>query len=586
MRIDELRIYSGCLEQGLDFKNYFLNIDKNLLVKNIYPTKARQAIRQSDSILQKITKLKDFDLVISIISHNKEIPILLVEYSTAVPTDDHKMQRSDVYFWASVFKIPVLKISPLTKNSFGKHGGGDKITLTQELNLTLIQKAVVYFIDWQSDTNSGLMTHKEKLSCIDENKQLQDILANIMQKCKELENFSEIYELLWQEQMVYFSDKALQDLKNNFVDSTRFQRIENEIIVKINRFGHAMDPDRGILYFLSQLFGLESVTTKFIIQRQNFEGKESYKTLFDGLSNNIKTKLYELIEQPFDDKLALKLFKAITGIEFKTQKQDEKHYIVLDDDLSNFLQTYTSITYKSIFLNSHRLQFCDYHHNIICELSWNANLVKDYLRNLYTSIYTPLPLSALSFESAKEDIITYASVELLKRAGCKILATSYPDAQGDKAILIGQGRITKRIYLDIIATNTLNQTQAKPLKIMVFLQENKEKHSNLKDDEIKLLDLKQHHLNSLNVLLQKLAFHHSISSDEVYLGLGAKYAKDSAFFNVDYVFAFDICQNQSQTLIQWNIAVINFDLCDIFKPLLNSENKLQGVMAMDLIYKS
>ena len=253
MRIDELRIYSGCLEQGLDFKNYFLNIDKNLLVKNIYPTKARQAIRQSDSILQKITKLKDFDLVISIISHNKEIPILLVEYSTAVPTDDHKMQRSDVYFWASVFKIPVLKISPLTKNSFGKHGGGDKITLTQELNLTLIQKAVVYFIDWQSDTNSGLMTHKEKLSCIDENKQLQDILANIMQKCKELENFSEIYELLWQEQMVYFSDKALQDLKNNFVDSTRFQRIENEIIVQINRFGHAMDPDRGILYFLSQL---------------------------------------------------------------------------------------------------------------------------------------------------------------------------------------------------------------------------------------------------------------------------------------------------------------------------------------------
>ena len=72
----------------------------------------------------------------------------------------------------------------------------------------------------------------------------------------------------------------------------------------------------------------------------------------------------------------------------------------------------------------------------------------------------------------------------------------------------------------------------------------------------------------------------------IYLGLGAKYAKDSVFFNVDYVFAFDICQNQSQTLIKWNIAVINFDLCDIFKPLLNSENKLQGVMAIDLIYKS
>mgnify|MGYP004422529511 CR=1 FL=1 len=42
MKIDEIRIYSGCLEQGLDFKSYLLEIDKNLIIKNIYPTKNRE----------------------------------------------------------------------------------------------------------------------------------------------------------------------------------------------------------------------------------------------------------------------------------------------------------------------------------------------------------------------------------------------------------------------------------------------------------------------------------------------------------------------------------------------------------------
>ena len=582
MQIDELRIYSGCLEQGLDFKSYFLGLDKDLLIKNIYPTKSRQEVSKTNSILQKITKFKDFDIIISLISQGKEIPILLVEYSTAVPTDDHKMQRSDVYFYASIFKIPVLKISPLSKNSFGKHGGGDKISLSQELNLTLHQKAVVYFIDWKSNNNSILITHKERLSCIAENEQLRDILANLFNKCKKFTDFNAVYASLLQEQIELYGIKDLQSLKKIFVDSTRFQRIEDKVIVKINRFGHAMDPDRGILYFVSQLFGLKNVITKFIIKRERMQGKESYKTLFDGLSSNIQLKLVELIaKQPFDENLALEIFATATGIGLNFTKIDSHRYEINDNELETFLHTYTSISFKSIFLNSHKLWLCDYNNNLICEILWNADIIKDYLKSLNTSIYTPLSLSALSFESTKEDLITYASIKLLKKAGCEILAVSYPDAQGDKAILIGQGRTTKRIYLDIIATNS-----TKPLKIAVLLQENKERYLNLKEDEIKLLDLRQNHFNSLDILLKKLAFKQGITRDDIYLGLGAKWSKNATLFNVDYIFAFDISSNTAQTIISWNIAVINFDLCDIFKPLLNSNNKLQGELVLDLIYKA
>lgn len=585
MIIDELRIYAGCLEQGLDFREYFVSIDKNLHIKNIYPTKSKGAILETDSILQKITKLKDFDIAISVVSQGKEIPILMVEYSTAVPTDDHKMQRSDVYFWASIFQIPVLKISPLAKESFGNHGGGDKITLLQEVSLTLKQKAVVYFIDWKSDKNAQLITNDKRLSCIAHSFEIHSILANIIDKVKKYADFTQVYENLLCEQVKHFSDKDLQNLQNTFVDSSRFQRIDKKVFVKINRFGHAMDPDRGILFFISQLFGLENIITKIIVQRERMEGKESYKTLFDGLSQNIQTKISPLLLKPFSEKTALDIFKIATGITLNFTKITPKRYKILDNDLKDFLQTYKSIVYKSIFLNSCKLQLCDYNHNVICEIEWSDKIIKDYLSSLKTDIKTPLKLYPLSSREAKEDIITYASVKLLEKIGCKILALSYPDAQGDKAVLIGQGRATKRIYLDIIATIS-NAKQIKPFKIFVLLQENKAKYADLKDDENKLLDLKNNHLDSLEVLLEKLDFTHALSKNDMYLGLGSKCSKKSMLLSVDYIFAFDIQSTDTQTIISWNIAVINFDLCDIFKPLLNTQNKLQGKIVLDLVHKS
>ena len=587
MKIDEIRIYSGCLEQGLDFKNYFLEIDKNLLIKNIYPTKNRGTILESDSILQKITKLKDFDIAITIISRKQEIPILMVEYSTASTTDDHKMQRSDVYFWASLFKIPVLKISPLYKDSFENHGGGNKITLLQEINLTLKQEAIVYFIDWKINNSLQLIANEKRLSCISYNKDLHNILKNILEKLEKHTDFGMVYKNLLREQMKYFDISELKNLKNNFVNSTRFQKIQEKIIVKINRFGHAMDPDRGILFFMNQLFGLENVITKFVVKRQNKIGRESYNALFDGLSENIKKQLNNLISKTFDEELVLEIFKVATGIKLDFNRIDSKSYKVLDNDLINFLKTYKSMSYKSIFINSCKLLLCDYNNNIICEIIWNHEIIKNYLKSLNTGISFPINLYPISLNTAKEDIITYASILLLNKIGCKILAVSYPDAQGDKPILVGHGRNTNRIYIDIIASiERKNYKESKRFKIFVFLQENKEKYISLKEDERKLLGLKNDHLNCIDILLKKLDFKHNFLKDDIYLGLGSKYTKNSMFLNVDYIFAFDIESNKINTIISWNIAIINFDLCDIFEPLINSENKLQGKILLDLIYKS
>lgn len=244
----EIRVYAECLEQGLDFKEYLHNINSSFNIKNIYPTKARGNITTKDSILQKITKLKDFDVIITIVSHNQETPILLVEYSTAVPTDDHKMQRSDVYFYSSLFKIPVLKISPHSKGLSNNHGGGDKITLIREQNLTLKINALVYFIEWESE-NDLLLTNPKRNSCIRYNTKIENILKNILSKHLNSTALN-FYDELLSENMQYFDEKHLAELKASFSNSTRFQKENEKLIVKINRFGHAMDPDRGILFLL------------------------------------------------------------------------------------------------------------------------------------------------------------------------------------------------------------------------------------------------------------------------------------------------------------------------------------------------
>lgn len=582
MKISEIRIYAECLEQGLDFKEYFLTIDKNCSIKNIYPTKARGNIANTHSILEKITRLKDFDLIITCIIESQEIPVLLVEYSTAVPTDDHKMQRSDVYFFASMFKIPVLKISPFSKGSNTSHGGGDKISFLQEINIALQDNGIVYFIDWK-DQNTILLTQEYRLSCIPYNKDIEDILRNIVIKIKKHKSFKSAYEELLQEhKKQFFNKQEIENLKKIFVNSTRFQRNRNEITIKVNRLGHAMDPDRGILYFCSMLFGRQNNTTKIIIHRESKVGKESYKALFCGLSKNILEKLHILIEaKTMDSQKALEIFTTATGITLEFDKIDSIHYTISDKNLIKFLQTYSSITYKSIFFTTTRLKLCDYKHKVLCEISWNYRIVQQYLQSLHaTSHNMPLILTPLSCANAKEDIITYASCLLLQKIGAKILSVSYPAAQGDRAIIIGQGRTTKRIYLDIIAYTDSQ-------KVFVLLQENKERYNDLQEDAKKLNDIKTRYTPELHTLLQKLHFIESTKSN-IMLGLGAKYPKKTRYLDVDYIFSFDISSHllESKTIIFYTIAIINLDVMDTFKPLINKDNKLQGEIELELIYKA
>lgn len=132
MKIQKMRVYCEVYEQGLETKDYLISVlqEKEIVcdIDIIYTKKVRGEFLPNESIVTRIRKIKDIDIMVTVLSEGKEIPIVLIEYSTAVPTDDHIMQRSDVVYWSAKFKVPSLKISPLNKGMANEHGGGDKIT--------------------------------------------------------------------------------------------------------------------------------------------------------------------------------------------------------------------------------------------------------------------------------------------------------------------------------------------------------------------------------------------------------------------------------------------------------------------------
>ena len=93
MKADKIRIYAQVLEQGLDFKSYIEKASFKGEITIAYAKKAAPRPDPSDSLVRRLRRLKDIDVLITAEGSGKEYPLLMVEYSTAVPADDHRMQR-------------------------------------------------------------------------------------------------------------------------------------------------------------------------------------------------------------------------------------------------------------------------------------------------------------------------------------------------------------------------------------------------------------------------------------------------------------------------------------------------------------
>jgi len=591
MIIKEIRIYAEVLEQGLDFKGYLEDILKRqniqALIKNIYSKKCRSRIfSNSDSLVERLRKVKDIDVLISAINGtDEEYPLLIVEYSTAVPTDDHRMQRSDVYFWGALLKVPVLKISPKDKHMDMKFGGGSKLSNEHEEFVAYNSGGFLKAVEWEVDERGALITKDACLSCISENDSIRKFLASVISQFIGAQNFSDImFGLRSNEPKGAVTIKTIKSL---FSNSSRFSYIENtgEMTIKINRFGHAMDPDRGVLYFWNQLISASKVITEFQMERTSTDKKGGYESLFDGLAN--KNRLVEkakncLEKDSMSGREALQLF--IDALNFSglidSNAVSGDSYLIQDQILERYL---TSNAYgnscKFIFWLSHKIILTDKKRNLLFTINWNFDIAQKCLSKCNIGLnYKPLMINILKNNDLNEDLVTYSSVELYKKLRCHLLAVSYPGAQGDRCLLETEnGRKNKRIYIDIIATKDNS----------VFLEEAKDELSKSKKDIAKLIDISGKNPEQFQWLK---TFVDTYDPDmganfDVRISIGAKKPQTQIHLHqpVDYIVLFWIDDKASPINVRYEIFLCNLSLVDFFKPL-STDNKLLGCLQLPPIY--
>lgn len=346
-----------------------------------------------------------------------------------------------------------------------------------------------------------------------------------------------------------------------------------------------MDPDRGVLYYANMMVGVENTITEFQVNRpDNPAARGGYNVLFDALArkNELLRYVTNIIRNKgnvFTDENALHVFTCGLNIDtaIRFEKTSDHNYIIRDDVLKRFLLTHTSIVAKTIFFLSTELRLTDKNRNVICTVRWNKAPIIEYLDSVNTSNRTPIRIKSLTIEGAKEDIITFASVELYKKLNYDLLAVSYPGAQGDRCILTGSGRTVLRTYVDIIAYKT------KEDGIQVFLEECKESFSRSQTDVDKLNKIVSGHeeREGLKMLFRKTISRDSIS--DLYISVAAKKVPSLPRFIVDYIFMFDLSSDRQYTYIDYTVALVNTTLVTEFNPLANN-GRLIGRLKINRLY--
>ncbi len=593
MKIEQIRVYAEVLEQGIDFKEYIEGSGIKCPIINIYSRKARGEISETDSIVTRIRKSKDVDVLITAISDNQEYPLLMVEYSTAVPTDDHIMQRSDVYYWGAIYRVPVMKIYPLKKGMDQDFGGGDKIKPEDEMLISKRFGAIFYPIFWNTIKNTDVLETKESaLSCIYKNAEIQEKINCIIKSFRASKSHNDFYISLFSKYdkkiaaaawLEFCNKRTPKDLISN---STRFLWQENNLKVKINRFGHAMDPDRGVLFFANMLLGSKNVTSEIQINRSSsYNARGGYKSLFDKApqENEMREYVEHIINSQnniMTEKNALHIITSVWGLPSDLiEKTSDSNYFISDEKLYDFLMHHSSMSVKSIFFLSTTLILSNQAREPICTIKWNDTSINKYVNNLYVCNYAATNIERLSLSSAKEDVVTFCSVELYKKLKFDLLAVSYPGAQGDRCVLTGSGRNVLRTYIDIIACGTDDNG------ITVYLEECKDNIAYSQKDAVKLNEFitNPEKMKGLEKLYYKIT--NKKEKFDISIGIGAKSSPTARALNVDYIFMFDIDDTTTdKTIVRYNIAIIDTKLINKFSPLINKNGKFVGELCYPKIY--
>ncbi|MCA6070509.1 MAG: hypothetical protein LE180_05340 [Endomicrobium sp.] len=483
-----IRIYYESLEQAEHYIKPIVKKTVNNDFEIILCKRPKKNTELNDGAISAILTMVTPDVLITGTSYGKEYPLVLIEFSEAVSTEDHELQRTYGAVAAYLSGAYYLKLSGEKQSE--KEFGGAKYNpystpkiFIDEVNY---EGYVIAFWETQKDNQFTLKRDPRYPSCPPVIEILTATLQSAIRAFVKSDKdwfVKSLNELKKEESYKKYRanvDKAdgAKELLNTWknrrdtnLNKVRYFVKDKFVAAKINRFSHAMDPDRGILIFISSLFSQKmSVFGIYALVRPH--GSYLVKkdmTSVDTMRKKLKIVL-EMDRQGLPNWLIEELNKVIKSVKYL---DEQINFQPIWEKYKNELLKNKVVMTLAYFLDGIYLN-----HNGVC-IKWdkrallnsnNGNFLEALSENFGFSNYTSPTNITEVVDEVDEDEITYSIVhKVLIPNGFKIVSVSYPGSQGGGAILPKPelGKAQPREYPDIIALPPKNS------KIDVVLNESK-----------------------------------------------------------------------------------------------------------------
>ena len=592
----EFRIYFECLEQANDYIKPIINeVIKGFDIKITLVKRPKKTEQLPEGSIYALYSLTTPDILITGVSQNIEYPLALIEFTEAVQTEDHELQRSYGALAAYLAQMFYIKISG-EKKSDKKFGGAEYNPYsTPKILIDKFSYEGFIIADWQTNGNYNLQRSENLFGCPPDISILKDVLQSItktflqnsynwfkntlvMLKARQsyqsfrqkVDNAAGSQELLkeWQS----------REVRNRNLNKLRYFVRKNWIGAKINRFSHAMDPDRGILTFISFIFSqTHKVYGIYALVRPRNDDLKDDITNLAALKNHLN-KALENDKNGIPRWFAAELKEIVQTATSQTQEIDfqpiwEKYKDKISENKVILTMAYMV---DGIYLNHNGIRLYWDRYKLLGNL--NENFLSSFKTFFgFTNFTLTVPIEYIQNE-VDEDEVTYTLIhKVFIPNKFHIISISYPGSQGGCAILPDpqKGKSQPREYPDIIALPPFKNPE-----IDVLLNESKGMFSlsSIQKDTEKILRYKtsanlQAALKETLVMAEVFDKNDRIHKILIGVAFGLKSDTPTTWKPDQVDFIFRIVNRK-----KWSIGIFNQALRDLIP-------KIEGDTNFPVIYK-
>lgn len=471
----QFRIYYESLEQGA---NFIMPIIQDVVGEDaeiILVRRPKNASELNDGSVAALLTMTTPDALITGIYDNKEYPLVLIEFTEAVTTEDHELQRTYGAIAAYLAGAYYLKLAGEKESEKEFGGAAYNPYSTPKIFMEKVGYEGYVIAKWETEENNPytLQRSPEFPSCPpnidifvstiqcaiaafmnDHTRWYNDSLS-MLASTDEYQAYRRIVD---ESSGISELQEAWQNRRDSNLNKLRYFVRENWIGAKINRFSHATDPDRGILTFISFLFSeFKNIYGIYALVRPRSKSLRANMNTIEDMKSKLNTAL-DIVdkEQCSIPKWLSDEIKRVSATAM-TLNDEIDFQEVWEQNKDKLAENKTVLT-LAYFLDGLYLN-----HNGI-KLKWDRKkLLGSHDGDFFSAFamhfgfkrYTaPTNITSVVNE-VNEDEVSYTLVhKILKPNGFNIVSVSYPGAQGSMAVLPQPelGKSQPREYIDVIAT--------------------------------------------------------------------------------------------------------------------------------------